>query len=224
MSGRGVAPARTLLGANVLFTDRRYGNLSTLAGDGHAQGRARRDALRAELGLSGLLAGAQEHGTRINVLRALPANGELDPADGHASALPGVGLMVLAADCLPVALASSDAVAVVHAGWRGLAAGVLEAGVSALGELSRGPFEAIIGPAAGRCCYEVGDDVFAAFALQPTDERRIDLRAIAHARLARAGVAAIHDVDACTICGESYFSHRREGERAGRQAVIAWLR
>lgn len=213
--------AETLRGARVLFTDRAAGNLSTLAGSGRERGAERREALRAALALSALRAGAQEHGTRINIVRESGQAGA--PADGHATAVPNVGVMILAADCLPVALATDDAVAVVHAGWRGLSAGVLEAGVAALRDLSDGPVDALIGPAAGRCCYEVGGEVFAALGAPATADRRIDLRSIARRRLRAAGVAEVRDVDRCTICDERYFSHRREGVAAGRQAVIAWL-
>src|SRR4051794_887561 len=102
----------------------------------------------------------QVHGTRV-----LPVDGPTDEAsaaeaDGVATAAAGLALLVLTADCLPVALAASGAVAMVHAGWRGLAAGVLEAGVAALRALDGdGPIHAAIGPGAGGCCYEVGDEV-----------------------------------------------------------------
>jgi hypothetical protein len=162
-------------------------------------------------------------------------------ADGHATALAGVGAMVLTADCLPVALGAETAkggavVAMAHAGWRGLAAGVLEEAIRALHELGAdGPIEAVVGPCAGVCCYEVGEEVHAAFAGQvgpggaeprPAEYRQgqnIDLRAIALDKLLSAGVARVHDAEACTICDERFFSFRREGERAGRQAGVAWL-
>ena len=130
----------------------------------------------------------------------------------------------MAADCLPVALGSTGAVAIVHAGWRGLAAGVLEVGVTALRKLADdAPIEAIVGPCAGVCCYEVGAEVHAAFGGAHRVGRHIDLRAIAHERLATAGVGRVRDVQACTICDERFFSYRREGARAGRQAGVAWL-
>jgi hypothetical protein len=132
--------------------------------------------------------------------------------------------MVLAADCLPVALGCTGAVAMVHAGWRGLAAGVLEQGVLALRELAgTEPIVAIVGPGAGVCCYEVGVEVYRAFGDADRAGPHIDLRAIAHERLAAAGVGHVRDVRACTICDERFFSHRREGAGAGRQAGVAWL-
>jgi YfiH family protein len=133
-------------------------------------------------------------------------------------------MMVLTADCLPVALGCSRAVAMLHAGWRGLVAGVLEEGVRAIQDLGGGDeIVAVIGPGAGVCCYEVGPEVHAAFGDAHREGRRIDLRTIAHDRLLAAGVAQVRDVQACTICDRRFFSHRREGARAGRQAGMAWL-
>ncbi|MGH2879751.1 MAG: polyphenol oxidase family protein [Solirubrobacteraceae bacterium] len=145
-------------------------------------------------------------------------------ADGHATAATRVGAMVLAADCIPVVLGSQGAVAAVHAGWRGLAAGVLEQGVQALRDVGGvGEIVAVIGPCAGACCYEVGEQVHVSFGGAHRNGRLIDLRAIAHDRLRAAGVAEVLDVDVCTICDERYFSYRREGAGAGRQAAVAWL-
>ncbi len=236
---------------DALFTTRADGNLSTQRGVDPERGRANRDALCERLGLDWLCASRQVHGADVHLIRATSGRGgeavAID-ADGHATALARVGAMVLTADCLPVALAASGAtpaVAIVHAGWRGLAAGVLERGVRSLRELGAdGDVEAAIGPGAGACCYEVGPEVHAAFAAAPggpdgerlTGDRpggggadgaarraTIDLRAIARERLLAAGVARVHDVDVCTICDERFFSHRRERERAGRQAGVAWL-
>jgi polyphenol oxidase len=219
-------------GGLVLFTSRAHGNLSTQTGDGHEHGREARDTLSDELGLDWLCASRQVHGTfvqRVGAVAGKRGEAVAIDADGHATALAGVGAMVLTADCLPVALASNRAVAMVHAGWRGLAAGVLEEGVRALRELGvDGPIEAIVGPGAGVCCYEVGPEVHAAFGqdspdAQYRDGKNIDLRGIARGRLLAAGVARVHDAGACTICDERFFSHRREGARAGRQGGIAWL-
>jgi copper oxidase (laccase) domain-containing protein len=166
-------------------------------------------------------------------------------ADGHVTCMPGIGVMVMAADCLPIAIGSEHGVAAVHAGWRGLAAGVIEEGVRALlglqeeedvgsarygrtgeGAAGRGgdhEITAIIGPGAGPCCYEVGDEVHAAFGDAHRDGRYIDLKAIARERLTAAGVGDVRDVGLCTICDERFFSYRREASAAGRQAGIAWL-
>ncbi|HWX86708.1 MAG TPA: polyphenol oxidase family protein [Solirubrobacteraceae bacterium] len=157
----------------------------------------------------------------------LEADSERQPvveADGHAVAVPGVAAMVLTADCIPVVLGADGAVAALHAGWRGLAAGVLQEGVRAVREVGgKGEVVAIVGPCAGACCYEVGEEVHAAFGGIARKHRNIDLRTIAHERLLSAGVDHVHDLEACTICDERYFSYRREGARAGRQAGLAWL-
>jgi copper oxidase (laccase) domain-containing protein len=134
---------------------------------------------------------------------------------------------VLTADCLPVAVAGAHAVAMVHAGWRGLAGGVLEEGVLALRELGEeGALTAAIGPGAGACCYEVGDEVRGAFAPEFSRERNLDLKGAARAALGRAGVEATHDAGHCTLCGDPalWFSHRRDGGITGRQGGVAWLR
>ncbi len=212
-----------------LFTDRAAGNMSSVGGEGAEQGAANRERLRQALGLRALARGYQEHGATVARVLAPPrADAGLSRADGQATALRGVGAMALAADCVPVALgieARPPAVAMLHAGWRGLAAGVLEAGVEAMWELAGadGPVVAVVGPCAGGCCYEVGPEVHAALGTGLTAHANIDLRAIAHARLRAAGAARTSDVRACTICDERFFSHRREGAAAGRQAGVAWL-
>jgi polyphenol oxidase len=219
-------------GGHALFTTRAEGNLSTARGPGHEHGRRERDRLGRELGLQWLCASRQVHGAVVQRVSAADGSGgeavAID-ADGHATPLHGVGVMVLVADCLPVLLGSEGAVAALHAGWRGLAAGVLEEGVRALRELGGGgEIAAVIGPGAGPCCYEVGAEVHAAFA-GPTapgrrsEGRNLDLPCLARERLEAAGVARIHDVGMCTICDERYFSHRRDALSAGRQAGIAWL-
>jgi YfiH family protein len=213
-----------------LFTTRADGNLSTGTGDGYEHGLGRRAQMCERLGLRWACSSRQVHGTAIHAIeRVAGVGGEPVPidADGHATTLPEVAAMVLAADCLPVALGGVDgteAVAMVHAGWRGLAAGVLEQGVRAVRELSGGGrIVAVIGPAAGVCCYEVGPEVHAAFNDAHRQGQHIDPRAIARERLLAAGVGEVRDVDACTICDTRFFSHRREGQRAGRHAGIAWL-
>ena len=123
-------------------------------------------------------------------------------------------------------LASGGAVAALHGGWRGLAGGILAEGVAALRDLgAEGPVTAAIGPGARGCCYEVGEEVHAAFADIPgvrVGERNLDLAAVARHALAAAGVETIHDVGLCTICDERFFSHRRDGGVTGRQAGVVW--
>ncbi|MCW3028354.1 MAG: hypothetical protein JWN81_1565 [Solirubrobacterales bacterium] len=211
-------------GAHALFTTRAAGNISSVAGGGAQDAAAARERLGAEIGVAGLARGYQVHGTVVDrIEHELEPGAERRHADGQATALTGVGAMVLTADCLPVALGSASAVAMVHAGWRGLAAGVLQSGLDAMRELGGGEeIVAVVGPGAGVCCYEVGPEIHAIFGEAHRAGTRIDLRAIARERLLAAGVADVRDARACTICDERFFSHRREGERAGRQAGVAW--
>jgi YfiH family protein len=227
----------TLLGSGrALFTTRAHGNLSSVGGLDHEHGYDARERLRTQLGLRRLARGYQVHGTTVlrsrtdDEIRAhdsATAQPRVE-ADGQATSVAGVGAMVLVADCLPIALGCGDAVAMVHAGWRGLAAGVLEEGVRAVRELGgAGEIVAIIGPGAGPCCYEVGGEVHAAFGgahrIGSPPTRNIDLKAIARDRLLAASVAEVRDLAMCTICDERFFSYRREGARAGRQGGVAWL-
>jgi YfiH family protein len=168
---------------------------------------------------------SQVHGREVLRLTG-PPDGSRPEADGVATNVPRVAALVLTADCLPVALHAAGAVAMVHAGWRGLAAGVLDEGLEALRELGgTGPVTAAIGPGAGVCCYEVGDEVREAFADVPEarDGRNIDLPAVARRRLVDAGVAEIHEAGICTMCDERFFSHRRDRGATGRQGGAAWL-
>jgi YfiH family protein len=169
----------------------------------------------------------QVHGTRVLRVGGPTAAGAVQDADGVATTHHDVALLVLTADCLPVALAAPGAVAMVHAGWRGLSDGALEEGVAAvraLGSEHGGPIHAAIGPGAGACCYEVGDEVAARFpAWARGPGRRIDLKAVAAARLREAGVTGVVDVGRCTMCEpEAFFSHRAGGGCTGRQGGLAW--
>ena len=220
---------------HALFTMRAHGNLSSVGGDGAEQGLESREQLRAQLGVRRMLRGYQVHGTTVQRVREAGAGGTMDSesqpeveADGQATALSNLGALVLTADCLPVALGATGAVAMVHAGWRGLAAGVLEEGVRAVRELGgEDDLVAIIGPGAGPCCYEVGEEVHAAFGgahrTQGPHTRNIDLKAIARDKLLAVGVSEVREIAICTICDERFFSYRREGARAGRQGAAAWL-
>lgn len=150
-------------------------------------------------------------------------------ADGLWTDEPGLPLLAMSADCVPIALARVDAtepaVAVLHAGWKGLLAGIVEAGVRALGDYE---LTAAIGPAIGPCCYEVGKEVAGPyrelFGGDVTRGRHLDLWTSAERALRAAGVERIHRVDRCTACEpESFFSHRRDRGRTGRQGVIAYV-
>jgi purine-nucleoside/S-methyl-5'-thioadenosine phosphorylase / adenosine deaminase len=177
--------------------------------------------------------GRQVHGT--TVARVVePPRGAWEAAtrapvtaDGQATALEDVAPIVLVADCLPVALVAQGAVAMVHAGWRGLAGGVIADGIAALRELgARGPVAAAVGPGAGRCCYEVGEEVHRVFAHHGPavrEDHRLDLKLIAARELHDAGVQDVHDSGLCTLCEPSlFFSHRRDRGLTGRQAGVAW--
>jgi YfiH family protein len=169
--------------------------------------------------------GRQVHGTRVLTVDGATADAAIADADGVATATSGVAALVLTADCLPVALATPTAIAVVHAGWRGLADGVLEAGVQAVRALDpAGELAAAIGPGAGGCCYEVGDEVAVRFPDVPRRaDRTIDLKAIAAHRLRDAGAVEVLDVGRCTMCEpDVFFSHRASGGLTGRQGGLIW--
>jgi YfiH family protein len=156
-------------------------------------------------------------------------------ADAAVTSTPGVVLAILTADCLPVVFAAADGreIAAAHAGWRGLAAGVLEATVAAM-RTPAARLTAWLGPAAGPDAYEVGEAVFEAFvAHHPAagyaftatrrDHWNVDLYALARQRLVAAGVHDIHGGGLCTISDPgSFYSHRRD-QRTGRLATLAWI-
>ena len=142
-------------------------------------------------------------------------------ADGQLTDQPGLPLLVLVADCLPVALLGDRGLAMLHCGWRGLAAGIVEAAAERIGGRA-----AAIGPGIGPCCFEVGPEVEAAFA--PLGDglmrgRNLDLPEVARRVLRRAGVEEIESAGICTRCDERFFSHRGDGGVTGRQAGITWL-
>jgi YfiH family protein len=154
---------------------------------------------------------------------------EFERCDGLWTDEPGRGLMLLTADCLPVAIARQNgvpAVAALHVGWRGLLAGIIESGVAALGG---GRLAAAIGPGIGPCCYEVGDEVAQPFRERFGEEvvlgRRLDLAEAAERALRAAGCEEVERVALCSSCEEGlFFSHRRDRGRTGRQGIVAALR
>ena len=232
--------AADLPGARVLFTTRRGGvstgpyaslNLGRRTADDGANVDTNRERLAATVGLprERFLYGIQVHGTTVR--RATEPPGPARPAveeDGQATTLGDAAALVFVADCLPVLLAADGAVAALHAGWRGLAGGIVGEGTAAVRELgARGPVTAAIGAGARPCCYEVSEDVHAAFAGVPgarAGERNLDLPAIARGQLTAAGVETIHDTGLCTICADAelFFSHRRDKGVTGRQAGVVW--
>ncbi len=176
----------------------------------------------------------QVHGVDV-VRRETGASGDEPVADASVTSMRGVVLAILTADCLPVVFAADDGgeVAAAHAGWRGLAAGVLEATIAAM----RTPAEHVIawlGPAAGPLAYEIGAEVYrafvdrdpaavAAFVATRPGHWRVDLYALARLRLAQAGVTRVHGGGLCTISDpQRFFSHRRDA-RTGRMATLVWF-
>lgn len=211
-----------LPGARAMFTTKTAGNLGLLTGD--PQVPANRDRLTQRLGL-GLAWRKQVHGAAVDTVdAATDPSAPWIEADGVATRAHGVAPLVLAADCLPIVISDAHTVVAIHAGWHGLAGGVIAAGVAALA--ASGPVHAAIGPAAGPCCYEVGEDLLTRFGRYDAARgRHLDLKQIARHQLQAVGVEHVYDVGLCTICSDPdlLFSHRREGAGTGRQAGIAWL-
>lgn len=152
--------------------------------------------------------------------------------DALVTAEDDLTLCVVTADCVPVIVAGAGRIAAIHAGWRGLVAGVIP---SALERLAAGePLEAWIGPAIGPCCYEVSpevaDQVVAASDERvrregPTGKPHLDLQQAARHQLEAAGVTSITVLDHCTRCHpEDLWSYRREGAGAGRNLAFVWRR
>ncbi|MEA0736236.1 peptidoglycan editing factor PgeF [Xanthomonas campestris pv. campestris] len=237
--GLGVSPAP--------FDSLNLGNRSGPQGDLPANVERNRALLTQALGLPGAPHWLRQvHGVevvRVDAPRAADTAHaqlqELDEpvADAAVTSVPGVVLAILTADCLPVVLAAADGseVAAAHAGWRGLADGMLERSVAAM----RTPppqLVAWLGPAAGPQAYEIGADVFEAFVTRDPQAAsafvatrpghwRVDLYALARLRLCSAGVRAqaIHGGELCTISDPTrFFSHRRD-RRSGRMATLAWI-
>jgi purine-nucleoside/S-methyl-5'-thioadenosine phosphorylase / adenosine deaminase len=175
----------------------------------------------------------QRHGgtvTRAQPRGIITPGTVYDHCDGLWSDAPGRAMLLLTADCMPIAVARSDglrpAVEILHAGWRGLLAGIVAAGVRAIGARK---LAAVIGPSIGPCCYEVGDEVAAPFREAFGDDvvhegSRLDLWTSAERALRAAGVEHVDRFDLCTACdGDRFFSHRRDHGRTGRQGVIAYV-
>jgi polyphenol oxidase len=201
-------------------------NLGRSTGDdvAHVAENRRRACALLDADSSRLTTNRQVHSATVN--QALPgAEGRV--GDGLWSDRPGAPMLALAADCVPIALAAPGRarLAVLHAGWRGLSSGVVAAGAKAL----RGGEEdielaAAIGPSAGPCCYEVGDEVSCLFDADLTQARKLDLWSAAERTLRAAGVVRVERVDLCTICrAELFFSHRRDGRPRGVQGVIGYV-
>jgi YfiH family protein len=232
-------------GVRVSFTCRHGGvssgrfaslNLGALTADDAANVAENRRRAVAGAGGDGATATMawQVHGTDIREVTDGPSSGRfLQPgaepfpkSDGLVTSSRGRALTLLTADCLPVAIAAADGsrLALLHAGWRGIEAGVIEAGVAAVG----GEAVAAIGPGAGPCCYEVGEDVAGPltrrFGEDVVCDGRADLWLCAERALRTSGVDQVAVAGECTICTEDrYFSHRRDQGVTGRQGVVGLL-
>lgn len=228
-----------LPGARAVFSTRTGGvseppydslNLAVRTGDSPGRVHDNRRALAAALGIApeNVVMGRQVHGAAL-VWHEAPQSprvyADVVPspieADAHATDQPGLVPLVMTADCLPVALAGPGGIAMAHAGWRGLAGGVLAAAAARVGASA-----AAIGPGIGPCCYEVGDEVArpfaAAFGGDVLHGRRLDLWTAAERALNAAGVDEVLRTDLCTCCDpDRFFSHRRTGKPRGVQGVIA---
>lgn len=215
-------------------------NLGALTDDGVGAVVENRRRLAAALGFAPehIAFGHQVHGAELATHSARPlrcsfataeaANaqrgeelGPIPAVDGHVVPKPGLAALVFVADCVPVALAGPGGVAMLHCGWRGLAAGFVAKGAAAVGAT-----DAAVGPCIGPCCYEVGPEVLAAFDLlgdAVADGRMLDLPEVARRLLLEAGVERIELSGLCTGCEpELFFSHRRDHGRTGRQAGLVW--
>ena len=199
-------------------------NLGRATADDPERVDENRRRLCAEVGAdpAALAMNYQHHSA--DVLKAQPAS-RGERGDGLWTDDPGLPVLALAADCLPIVLARANgaapAIAVLHAGWRGLLAGIASSGVAALGG---GPVAAMVGPGIGPCCYEVQEEVAApfrkAFGADILHGRNLDLWSAAERALRAAGCAQVDRVDLCTACTPGrFFSHRRDNGVTGRQGV-----
>lgn len=210
-------------------------NLAHHVGDDPEAVAANRNALVARLPAGASIQWLQQvHGTRVVSARA---SDDYPEADASVSREPGIACAVLTADCLPVILCdrAGTVVAAAHAGWRGLAAGVLEATVDAMGE-PPAELMAWLGPAIGPGAFEVGPEVRTAFCQhapeaaacfrdspQQPGHYLADIHALARQRLASAGLEAVYGRAVCTFSDPSrFFSYRRDGE-SGRMATLILL-
>lgn len=234
------------LGVLAAFTERTGGasappfaslNLSFAVGDDPARVRRNRRVLARRLGVAAFATAEQVHGARVTRVGKRRSGagfggtrGRLPATDALVTSTGGVAMAVLTADCLPVVIAAPGGpVAAVHAGWRGIAAGILERALLEFADRSK--VAAAIGPAVGPCHYEVGPEVVAALRGRPTTpavrrERggrpRVDLEATAVAALREHGVSRIEAAGICTACeSDRFYSHRRDGPGTGRQGVVA---
>ncbi|MDQ3784135.1 MAG: polyphenol oxidase family protein [Actinomycetota bacterium] len=225
-------PGALETGVLVAFSERHGGvsespfgslNLGGRVGDNSEAVAENRTRVAEAVGFEGsrLTLTRQVHGVELR-RATYGAGGIVGEADGLVADQSGVVLGILSADCAAVAIAGAGGVALVHAGWRGLAGGVIERGVRAVEPVRA----AWVGPAIGACCYEVGDEVVEAWnrrGLPMADASHVDPRRAAVAELHAAGVHAVATVDECTACGDNFFSYRRDGVTGRHGAFISAL-
>jgi len=205
-------------------------NVAILTGDERDRvgENRRRLAGSIERDPAGVVMGRQVHGTSLARHEA-PQQPRVyadvakspDEVDAQATSNPKLTPLVMVADCLPVAMVGPGGVVMAHCGWRGLAGGIVGEAVEAVQAEA-----AAIGPGIGPCCYEVGQEVLSAFDHLDGVARgkMLDLTAVATALLGRAGVTPVESSGLCTSCdAELFYSHRRNGERTGRQAGLVWM-
>jgi polyphenol oxidase len=201
-------------------------NLGLLTDDapGHVEENRRRLCSAVGADTDSLAMNRQVHAATVN--RAEPGERGKE-GDGLWTDAPGVPMLKVTADCLPVALARRNGnagLALLHAGRLGLLEGIIEAGVAALGGER---IAAAVGPGIGPCCYEVGADIAetyrARFGADTVRGRNLDLWTVADTVLRAAGVTTVERVDVCTACSADFFSHRRDDGVTGRQGVIGYI-
>jgi polyphenol oxidase len=193
-------------------------NLAVHVGDDPDAVAANRRALAAEIRARRIVWMGQVHGTDVAVVDA-QSPGDIQDVDALVTDVPDLAIAVLVADCVPLVVSGTRAVAVVHAGRRGMQHGIVSTTISALRDLDQGPLRARLGPAICGRCYEVPaamrDEVAAAVPEARTSTRSgtpgLDLRAGLRAQLHAAGVTAVEVTDICTAEDASYFSYRRDG-------------
>jgi len=213
-------------------------NLHASGGDDPAAIATNRSRLIEAIGVAPVWL-RQVHGTRVVHLTLADVDGDAHEADAAIATQPGVACAVQVADCMPVLFAAPHGVGAAHAGWRGLAAGVLEATVDALcaatGDNPR-DLQAWLGPCIGPDRFQVGADVLAAFGVDPVRAAECgfrperpgkwlaDLPRLARERLAARGIERVHGGTGCTVSEPSRFFSFRRDRVTGRMAALAWLR
>lgn len=201
-------------------------NLGLLTEDSpdNVEENRRRLCVAAGADLARLAMNRQVHAATVNRAEAGERSRE---GDGLWTEEPGVPMLKVTADCLPIVLARLNGragLALLHAGRLGLLEGIVEAGVAAVG----GRLAGVVGPGIGPCCYEVGGEIAdayrARFGRGAVKGRNLDLWTVSERVLREAGVESVERLDLCTACDpDRFFSHRRDGGVTGRQGVIGYV-